>query len=72
MIERTRFRSRSTFLRAHFGVTAATDFYSVEVLTFSGFVRDVVWFVIDLDSRRVHIAGLARYPHDGGNDSCSP
>jgi putative transposase len=52
------------FLRAHSGVIAATDFFSVEVLTFSGLVRYVVWFVIDLDSRRVDIAGLVRQPHD--------
>jgi HTH-like domain len=53
-----------TFLKAHFGVIAATDFFTVEVLTLGGLVRYVVWFVIDLESRRVHIAGLARYPHD--------
>jgi hypothetical protein len=49
---------------AHFGVIAATDFFSVEVLTLGGLVRYVVWFVIDLESRRVHIAGLVRQPHD--------
>jgi hypothetical protein len=27
-------------------------------------VRYVVWFVIDLESRRVHIAGLTRHLHD--------
>ena len=53
-----------TFLRAHFGVIAATDFFTIEVLTFTGLVRYVVWFVIDLESRRVHIAGLVRHPHD--------
>jgi transposase InsO family protein len=53
-----------TFLKAHFGVIAATDFFSVEVLTLGGLVRYVVWFVIDLESRRVHIAGLVRHPHD--------
>jgi putative transposase len=45
-------------------VIAATDFFSVEVLTIGGLVRYVVWFVIDLESRRVHIAGLTRHPHD--------
>lgn len=71
-----------TFLRAHFGAIAVTDFFSVEVLTLGGLVRYVVWFVIDLESRRVHIAGLARHPHDtwiqqlarnltiGSTDSC--
>jgi putative transposase len=53
-----------TFLRAHFGAIAATDFVTVEVLTLCGLVRYAVWFVIDLESRRVHIAGLARHPND--------
>jgi hypothetical protein len=29
-----------------------------------GLARYVVWFVIDLASRRVHIAGLVRQPHE--------
>ena len=53
----------NTFLKAHFGVIAATDFFTVEVLTFTGLVRYVVLFVIDLESRRVHIAGVVRQPH---------
>src|ERR1041384_3723136 len=53
-----------TFLKAHFGVIAATDFFTVEVLTVRGLVRYFVWFVIELESRRVHIAGVVRYPHD--------
>jgi putative transposase len=51
------------FLKAHFGVIAATDFFTVEVLTFTSLVRYVVLFVIDLESRRVHIAGVVRQPH---------
>jgi putative transposase len=43
-----------TFLRAHFGAIAATDFFTAEVLTLGGLVRYVVWFVLDLESRRVH------------------
>ena len=54
-----------TFLKAHFGVIAATDFFSVEVLTLTGLVRYVVLFIIDLESRRVHIAGVVRQPHGG-------
>jgi hypothetical protein len=53
-----------TFLKAHFGMIAATDFFAVEVLTLRGLVRYMVWFVIDLESRRVHIAGLIRHPHN--------
>ena len=36
-------------LEAHFGAIAATDFFTVEVLTFIGLVRYVVLFVIDFD-----------------------
>ena len=53
-----------TFLKSHLRVIAATDFFTVEALTLGGLVRYVVWFVIDLESRRVHIAGLIRHPHD--------
>ena len=55
----------SAFLRAHWGAIAATDFFSVEVLTFRGLVRYFVLFVIDLKSRRVKIAGIHHDP-DGG------
>src|ERR1044071_8103858 len=48
-----------TFLKAHFCVIAATDFFTAEVLTLGGLVRYVVWFVIDLESRRVR-GGHAR------------
>jgi putative transposase len=47
-----------TFLRAHWGAIAAADFFSVEVLTRGGLLRYLVLFVIDLKTRRVHIAGF--------------
>jgi putative transposase len=47
-----------TFLRAHWGAIAAGDFFSVVVLTVGGFVRYLVLFVIELKTRRVHIAGI--------------
>ncbi len=46
------------FLRAHWGAIAAADFFTVEVLTWRGLVRYQVFFVIDLATRRVEIAGL--------------
>ncbi len=52
----------NTFLRAHWGAIAATDFFSVEVLTWRGLVRYFVHFVIDLKTRRVEIAGIAQQP----------
>ncbi len=50
------------FLRAHWGAIAATDFFSVEVVTWRGLVRYLVLFVIDLETRRVEIAGISRSP----------
>ena len=41
---------------------AATDFFSVEVLTRAGLVRYFVLFIIDLKTRRVEIAGVAQQP----------
>jgi len=47
-----------TFLKAHWGAIAAADFFSIEVLTLGGLARYLVLFVIDLKTRRVHIAGI--------------
>ncbi len=55
--------SWETFLKARWGAIAATDFFSVEVLTRSGLVRYFVLFVMDLKSRRVEIAGIHPRPN---------
>ena len=47
-----------TFLKAHWGAIAAADFFSVEVLTVGGLKRHLVLFVIDMKTRRVHVAGI--------------
>jgi transposase InsO family protein len=52
-----------TFLRTHWGAIAATDFFTVEVVTWRGLVRYFVLFVIDLKTRRVEIAGIASSPN---------
>ncbi len=54
--------SWSTFIKAHFEVLAASDLFAVEVLTFKGLVRYMVFFVMDLSSRRVYVAGIAVDP----------
>ena len=46
------------FLRAQWEVIAATDFFTVEVWTLRGLTRFHVFFVIDLSTRRVNIAGV--------------
>jgi putative transposase len=55
--------SWNTFLKAHWGAIAATDFFTVEVLTRTGLVRYLVLFVIDLQTRRISIAGIAPRPN---------
>jgi putative transposase len=54
--------SWETFLKLHWGAIAAADLFTVEALTHSGLVRFLVFFVIDLKSRRVKIAGIAPEP----------
>lgn len=54
--------SWETFLKLHWGAIAAADFFTVEVLTHAGLIRFLVFFVIDLKSRRVKLAGVAPEP----------
>ena len=53
----------SKFLKAHWEAIAAADFFTVEVWTRVGLVRYLVFFVIDLSTRRVEIAGIAPVPN---------
>ena len=61
-------RSQSTtwkdFIRSHMDVLAATDFFTVEVLTWRGLVTYYVLFFLHLESRRVSIAGITHHPHE--------
>jgi putative transposase len=52
-----------TFLRAHWEGMAATDLFTVEVLTSAGLRRYFVFFVIELKTRRVHVAGIEHQPY---------
>ena len=56
--------SCQTFVRAHWGVIAGTDFFTTEVWTWRGLVTSYSEFVIDLASRRVQIVGSTPYPND--------
>ena len=60
--ERNRKTSWKTFIKAHFGEIAAADFFTVEVLTLVGLVRYFVFFVIDIETRKVEIAGITNQP----------
>ena len=56
--------SWQTFLKAHWGVIAAADFFTTEVWTWRGLVTSYTVFVLDLASRRVHILGSTPHPSD--------
>ena len=51
-----------TFLRAHWGEIAGADFFTTEVWTPRGLITYYTLFVIDLRSRRVHVAGSTPTP----------
>lgn len=53
-----------TFLKSHWGEVAATDFFTTEVWTARGLVTFYSLFVIDLKSRKVHLAGVTTNPGD--------
>ena len=61
--ERRRRRSWKAFLKSHWGAIAACDFFTVEVLTLGGLTRYCVFFVIELETRRVEIAGIVHQPY---------
>jgi len=53
-----------TFLKAHWGQIAATDFFSAEVWTPRGLTTFYVLFIIDLKTRRAHLAGITTNPDE--------
>jgi transposase InsO family protein len=60
--ERQKRTTWQEFLKAHWDVLAAADFFTVEVWTATGLTRYAVLFVIDLATRRVEIAGIGAEP----------
>jgi hypothetical protein len=53
-----------TFLRAHWRVLSAADFFTTEVWTVRGLVMYYTVFVIELHSRRVHVLGSTPHPDE--------
>ena len=62
--ERSKHTTWSTFLRAHWKVLAASDFFTVEVWTVRGLVTQYLLFVISLADRIVTIAGITTRPDE--------
>jgi len=54
--------SWATFLKSHWEVLAATDFFTIEVMTLRGLVRYHVLFVIEQCTRCVEIARIVPEP----------
>ncbi len=60
-------RKRTTwreFLHSNWSCLAAADFFTVDVWSCRGLVTYYVFFVIELSSRRVHVAGITRNPNE--------
>jgi putative transposase len=59
-------RSQTTawkdFIAAHMAVLAGMDFFTAEVLSWRGLATHYVLFVIQLETRRVTLAGITRHP----------
>src|SRR4029450_5350056 len=58
--ERLRKTTWKEFLTRHWELIVAADFFTVEVWTARGLQRYIVLFFIELSTRRVEIAGIAR------------
>ncbi len=54
----------SQFLKAHWSVLAAADFFTVEIWGPRGLVTFYVFFVIELATRRIEIAGITPGPNE--------
>jgi hypothetical protein len=50
------------FIKTHWNIIAACDFFSVELLTPKGLVRCMIFFAIELSSRKVEILGVKPDP----------
>jgi putative transposase len=62
--ERKKMTTWREFIRTHMDVLWATDFFTTEVWTMRGLVTYYVLFVIHLETRRVHIAGVTPHPNE--------
>jgi Homeodomain-like domain len=62
--ERKRTTTWQAFIRIHLALLAGTDFFTAEVLTLRGLLTYCVLFFINLESRRVDIAGITIHPDE--------
>ena len=62
--ERGKRMTWSQFLKAHWSVLAAADFFTIDVWGPRGLVTFYVFFLIELATRRIQIAGITPGPHE--------
>jgi transposase InsO family protein len=63
--------SWAQFLKLHWAVLAATDFFTVEVMTWHSLVTFYVLVVMELSTRRVEIAGITPHPTAAFMQQCA-
>lgn len=63
--------SWAQFLKLHWEVLAATDFFTVEVATWHGLVTYYVLVVMELATRRIQIAGITPHPTAAFMQQCA-
>ena len=63
--------SWTQFLKRHWDVLAATDFFTVEVATWHGLATYYVLVVMELATRRVQIAGITPHPTGAFMQQCA-
>ena len=61
--ERRKTTTWKEFIRTHMDVLWATDFFTTEVWTLGGLVTYYILFLIHLETRQVHIAGVTAHPN---------
>jgi putative transposase len=59
------------FLKLHWEVLTATDFFTVEVATWHGLVTYYVLVVMELSTRRIEIAGITPHPTAAFMQQCA-
>jgi transposase InsO family protein len=63
--------SWAQFLKLHWEILAATDFFTVEVATWHGLVTYYVLVVMEVATRRVQIAGITPHPTAAFMQQCA-
>jgi putative transposase len=62
-LERKQKTTWKEFLKRHWKLIVAADFFTVEVWTYRGLQRFIVLFFIELSTRKVEIGGIAHSPN---------